>query len=285
MQNSRSKCVSCEHLRVPCEFKPTPKQVEVAQKKATQDADPFVGYPGPVETAPARERNSRGPRRTILPRPQAPAPGYASSTAGSEVQPQYPEQPDSSFGGIATGSQALPESPDGYNGGFGGFTAGPDAQYPRLLDMGFGGLDQRSKRSSQRPQEPSAGYGGFDPRVNEYWQRRRAPESAFEESYNRPYASPHLGTQQDDFTQWSQQPAPEYGGHSNTTIGDSSVLGGYPPTPRGHPSAFGEPNFAFGGSPVGTSPYAIDPAVGFRGPPPPYGDLPRPPEWRRTRRE
>ena len=246
------KCVGCENIKVACTYKPTPKQLEKARKQAAGNADPSVAYPG-VEIG-----------RRILPRPQAPAAGYGSSTAGSEIQPQYFEQPGSSSGRFAAGAQAQSQLPNEYSGMFGA-------------------------------QGLSAGDGGFDPRVNEHWQRRRVPEAAFQEPHTRPYGysqyiqqpswnSTHFGTQQNNFAQRSEQPAPEVRGLPRTPSGSSSVLGGYQPAPSGPSSAFGEPNFAFGGSPVGILPYARYPGLGLDGSPPlPPGDLPKPPEWRRSR--
>ena len=276
------KCVGCENIKVACTYTPTPKQLEKARKQAAGNADPSVAYPG-VDIG-----------RRILPRPQAPAVSYGGSTAGSAQQRQYPEAPGSSLGGFAAGSPASPEHPNVYSEVYGGFTAGQPV-YPHRLHLGFGGRYTPSNEISQPPQGLTGGFEEFSTTVHEPWQRFQGPNSAFGQSETRPsgylqysqqppWAFGGLRTQYTNLTQRSQQPAPEVWGISRTPSDNSPVLGGYPHTPSGHSSAFGGPSFAFGGSPVGVSPYARNPTVGLDGTLPSLPrDLPRPPEWRQTR--
>ncbi|CAD6587917.1 MAG: hypothetical protein ASARMPREDX12_003051 [Alectoria sarmentosa] len=224
------------------------RQIELARKRADENADPFVlEQPGPVESAQAENYYIKAPGRPLLPRPGAPGATLEGLATGPTGHLQYPEQHGLAFERLQTRSGGLSQHRQEPGLAFGGFTAGPNGgfQHPTEPALMFGGTDRWSNRPLQPHEEPGYTFGGLGSRPNGDLQHPQQPD----------WTVGGLDARPAGIWQYTQQ--------SNLTFGLY---------PRGlnRPSPFlEEPGYTFGGSvarPSGISQYTRDPSMAYGGP-------------------
>ncbi|CAF9908563.1 MAG: hypothetical protein ALECFALPRED_004676 [Alectoria fallacina] len=175
-------CRRCTRKKQSCSYVPSQRQIELAQKKADENADPFVfEQPGPVESAPADNRYMKPPGRPLLPRPGAILGGLATGPTGhlqhseqhgltfgrlgfrSDGLSQHRQEPNLAFGGLDARPAGILQYTQQSNLTFGWYPRGLNGPSPFLEEPGytFGGSVAQPSGISQYTRDPSMVYGGY----------------------------------------------------------------------------------------------------------------------------
>ncbi|KAL9137091.1 MAG: hypothetical protein Q9175_001713 [Cornicularia normoerica] len=235
-------CGRCRGRGQTCYYSPNQRQREFARRKTADNANVTpepLEQPGPMESAPVRNRNRTPTLRRLLPYPEERGAALGGITAGSDLPTRYPEQFDLAFG-------YLDARPNEFS------------QYSQEPAWTFGDVETRPNGFLQRPQQPDFTNGGLGARPTGTLQYSQQPNWTFEDS------EPQLN----GLLQGSQEPRFALGRYP-------SLLFRPPPNLGELDLAFG----ASTARPYGTLQYTRDPSMIYAGATAPPGNVwPRPNE-------
>lgn len=164
-------CGRCRGRGQTCYYSPHQRQRDFARRKTADNANVTtepLEQPGPMESAPVRNRNRTPTLRRLLPYPEEPGAAFGGSAVGSVLPPQYSEEFDETWGGWDARPNGFDQNLQEPDWTFGVVDARPNEflRRPQESFLTFGGLGTRSYGPLQYPQQPDLAFGGYQPQLN-----------------------------------------------------------------------------------------------------------------------